>query len=77
MNTAGATRPASTARTATPGPGDGLRRTTFSFAESSKERNRARGVHTLALLTLNGIIGLAHRPQSFELGMTISTMILV
>jgi hypothetical protein len=77
VDAAGATRPANAATTATACAGDGLRRAALPLAERRKERDCPRRIHTLAMLTLNRVVGLAHRPQSFEFRMAIGTRILV
>ena len=50
---------------------------TLSFAESGKKRDSTRCLHTLAILALNRIIGLAHWPQGVEFRLAIATGILI
>jgi hypothetical protein len=77
VNAARAARPTSAATAATSGAGNRLRRASVSLAEGSEERDRPSGLHTLAVLTLNGSIGLAHWSQGIEFPMAILTVILV
>jgi hypothetical protein len=77
VNAAHAARPTSAATAATSGAGNRLRRASVSLAEGSEERDGPSGLHTLAVLTLNGIVRFAHWSQGIEFPTAILTVILV
>ncbi len=77
VHAAAATRPTSAAATATATTGHGLRCAAVSLAIGGKERDRPRCLHALAILALNGRVGLAHRSQGVEFRTAILTIILV
>ena len=77
VHAAASTRPTGAATTATATTGHGLRGTAIPLAIGSKKRDGPRRLRALAILALNGRVGLAHRSQSVEFRTAILTIILV